>query len=177
MVGLKKKRPIMNKQLCRFLLLLLLFFRNVTMVLKNLCHCTIRATFCDILPVNLRKNVLELLTNAVGHIASFYDDLHNTWFCYVAHIDTIKSSDTGGRIFRILGGNSMLKSPVNQQAWYWLCRTDNNMYCCSRVNFIYLGPAKFKIWFKLWIHLSWFLKQFSILRAVYCQLGYYLGKI
>ena len=27
----------------------------------------------------------------------------------------------------------LLKSPEHQQAWYWLCRTDNS-YCCSRVN-------------------------------------------
>ena len=40
----------------------------------------------------------------------------------------------------------LLKSPEHQQAWYWLCRTDN-MYCC-RVNCIYLGQAKSKIWFK-----------------------------
>ena len=26
----------------------------------------------------------------------------------------------------------LFKSPVHQQAWYWLCRTD--MYCCARVN-------------------------------------------
>ena len=31
----------------------------------------------------------------------------------------------------------LLKSPEHQQAWYWLCRTDN-LYCCSRVNYFYL---------------------------------------
>ena len=30
----------------------------------------------------------------------------------------------------------LLKMPVHQQAWYWLCRTDN-MCCYSRFNFIY----------------------------------------
>ena len=34
--------------------------------------------------------------------------------------------------------------------WYWLCRT-HNIYCCSRVDFNYLGQAKSKIWFKMWI--------------------------
>ena len=43
----------------------------------------------------------------------------------------------------------LLKSPEHQQTWYWLCRTDN-MYCCFTVNFIYLGEAKFKQWFKCW---------------------------
>ena len=46
----------------------------------------------------------------------------------------------------------LLKSPGHQQAVYWLCRTDD-MYCCSRVNFIYLGQAKSKIQFKMWIYL------------------------
>ena len=31
----------------------------------------------------------------------------------------------------------LLKSPEHQQAWYWLCRTDNR-YCCAGVDFIYL---------------------------------------
>ena len=32
----------------------------------------------------------------------------------------------------------LLMSPEHQQAWYyWLCKTDN-LYCCSRVNVIYL---------------------------------------
>ena len=46
----------------------------------------------------------------------------------------------------------LLKSPEHQQAWYWLCRTDN-MYCYSRVNFIYLDQSKSKILFKMWIYL------------------------
>ena len=48
----------------------------------------------------------------------------------------------------------LLKSPEHRQAWYWLCRTDG-IYCCSKVNFIYLGWAKSRIWFKMWIHLLW----------------------
>ena len=45
----------------------------------------------------------------------------------------------------------LLKSPGHQQACNWLCRTAN-MYCCSRVNFIYLCKAKSKIQFKMWIY-------------------------
>ena len=48
----------------------------------------------------------------------------------------------------------LLRSPMHQQAWYWLCRTDN-MYWWSRVNFIYLGQAKSKIRFKMWLHLMY----------------------
>ena len=48
--------------------------------------------------------------------------------------------------------SEVLKLPEQQQAWYWLHMT-GNMCCCSRVNFIYLGQAKFKIWFKMWIYL------------------------
>ena len=44
----------------------------------------------------------------------------------------------------------LLKSPEHQQAWYWLCRTDN-IYCCSRVNFIYWGQTNSKIQIKMWI--------------------------
>ena len=40
----------------------------------------------------------------------------------------------------------LLKSPEHQQAWHLLRRTDN-MYCSSRVHFMYLGEAKSKICF------------------------------
>ena len=56
----------------------------------------------------------------------------------------------------------LLKSPVYWQAWYWLCKMDN-MYCYSRVNFIYLDQAKLEIRFKMWIYFLWSLKQFSML--------------
>ena len=35
----------------------------------------------------------------------------------------------------------LLKSQMHQQARYWLCRSDN-IHCCSRVNFSYLGQAR-----------------------------------
>ena len=53
----------------------------------------------------------------------------------------LNSFDAGDRLFQLWGSipcllmHWLLKSPEHQQAWYWLCRTDN-MYCCSRVNFI-----------------------------------------
>ena len=56
----------------------------------------------------------------------------------------------------------LLKSSEHQQAWYWLCGTDN-MYWCFRVNFIDLGQAKSKIQFKMWIYLLKSLKQFSMM--------------
>ena len=40
------------------------------------------------------------------------------------------------------------------------------MYYCSGVNYIYLGPAKSKIRFKMWIYISLSLKQFSMLRIL-----------
>ena len=69
----------------------------------------------------------------------------------------VNSSDAGGGIFRLLRSipyllmHWLLKLPVHQQAWYWLCKT--NMYCCSRVNFIHLGQAKSKIQFEMWIYI------------------------
>ena len=71
---------------------------------------------------------------------------------------SVNSSDAGDGIIRLwwsipcLLMHWLLKSPVHQQAWYWLCRTDN-ISTYSRVNFIYLGPTKSKIWFKMWIYL------------------------
>ena len=80
------------------------------------------------------------------------------YFTWPRNFEIINSSDAGDRIFQL--GQSiprllmpwLLKSPEHQQAWYWLCRTDN-MYCCSRVNFISLGQANPKIQFKMWIYL------------------------
>ena len=60
----------------------------------------------------------------------------------------------------------LLKSPVHQQACYWLCRT-GNMYCCSRVDLIYLDQSKSKILFKMWLSFI-ILKQFSMLRVKSC---------
>ena len=70
----------------------------------------------------------------------------------------VNSSDAGVGIFRLKGSIPrllmpwLLKSPEHQQAWYWLCRTDN-MHCCSRINFIDLGQAKSMTRFKLWIYI------------------------
>ena len=80
-------------------------------------------------------------------------------------------SDAGDGIVRFLGPipcllmHWLLKSPEHQQAWYWLCRTDG-IYCCSRVNFIYLGQAKPQRRFKMWIYILYSLKQFSVLRVL-----------
>ena len=79
------------------------------------------------------------------------------------------SSDAGDgiRIFRLWGSIPcllmpwLLQSPEHQRAWYWLCRTDN-MYYCSRGNFIYLGQAKSKIKFKMWIISFDIVKQFDM---------------
>ena len=53
----------------------------------------------------------------------------------------ITSSDAGDGVFRLQGSTTclpmhwLLKSPVQQQTWYWLRRTDT-VYCCSRLNCI-----------------------------------------
>ena len=73
-------------------------------------------------------------------------------------IDIVNSFDAGDGIFWLWGSIPcllmpwLLKSPDHQLAWYWLCRIDI-IYCCSRVNFIYLGYAKSKMWLKHWIYL------------------------
>ena len=62
------------------------------------------------------------------------------------------SLDAGDGIFRLWESIPcllmpwLLTSPEHQQAWHWLCRT-NDTYCRSRVNLIYLGQAKSKIRF------------------------------
>ena len=77
------------------------------------------------------------------------------------------SSNAGDGIFQLWGSipcmlmHWLLKSPEHQQVWYWLCRTDN-MYCCSRVNFIYVGEKESKILFKMSIYLLQSSKQFSM---------------
>ena len=82
----------------------------------------------------------------------------------------LKSSDAEDGTFWLWGSIPcllklwLLKSTKHQQACYCLCMTDK-IYCCSRVNFIYLGQAKCKIWFKMWIHLLWSLKQCRTFRV------------
>ena len=84
----------------------------------------------------------------------FWDNYINTIYgfwclgslnCQVISSHGCNSSDAGDGIFWFGDQNA-------QQAWYWLGRTDN-MYSCSRINFIYLCQAKPKIWFKIWIYL------------------------
>ena len=58
----------------------------------------------------------------------------------------------------------LTKSPEHQQAWYWLCST-NNMCCYSRINFIYLSQTKSKIWSKMQIYILYFFKQLSMVRV------------
>ena len=83
---------------------------------------------------------------------------------------TINSSDAGDGIFRLCGSipcllmHWLLKSPVHNQAWYWLCKTEN-MYFCYRINFIYLGQAKSRIRFKIRTDLLWCLKRFRVLKV------------
>ena len=57
-------------------------------------------------------------------------------------------------------------SSVHQHTWYWLGKTDN-MYCCSRVHFVYWGQTKSKIRFTMWTYLLQSWKQSSILRVNY----------
>ena len=88
---------------------------------------------------------------------------------------SINSPDGGDGIFQLLKSIPcllmpwVLKSPGHQKVWYWLCRTDN-MFNCSRLNFIYLGPAKSKIRFKIWLYLLSSLKQYSMKRVKILQI-------
>ena len=98
----------------------------------------------------------------------FETPLWSLWCqCNVLSVPNINSSDAGDGIFRVWRSISCLlmhwlqKSPVHQQACYWLCGTDN-MYFCSKVSFIYWGQTKSKIWFKIWICIWLSLKQFSM---------------
>ena len=63
-------------------------------------------------------------------------------------LQRFESSDAGDGIFWLSGSipcllmHWLLKSPVHQQTWYWLCRIEN-MYCCSRVKgCVSLDPSK-----------------------------------
>ena len=83
----------------------------------------------------------------------------------------INSSDAGDGIFRLWGSIPCLvmplNSPMHQQAWYWLIRTDN-MSWCYRINFIYLGQAKSTRRLKMWTYLTYLLsslKHFNMLRV------------
>ena len=90
--------------------------------------------------------------------------------CHNSLSKKINSSDAGEGKFWFWDVNTMLADALApkvarlQQPWYWLWRTDNT-YCCFRVNFIYLGEAKSKIRFKMWIHISYSLKRFSMVRV------------
>ena len=68
----------------------------------------------------------------------------------------------------------LLKSPRHQQAWYWLSRTDS-MYCCSRVNFTYLGHACSKIQFKMQIYLCNFSQNSSYSKSTYKVVVHVVG--
>ena len=76
--------------------------------------------------------------------------ISNTVLLILQHIN---SSDAEDGIFQHWGSipcllmHWLLKSSVYQQAWYWLCRTDN-MY----LNLIYLGQTTSKIWLKMPIY-------------------------
>ena len=138
-----------------------LFYRSER-ILCHLKHC---------------KNILEILSFFMPRIsdqyALNYSVLRRHFRAFtilsVPNNNDINSSDAGDGIFRLwrsipyLLMHWPLKSPVHQQACYWLCWTDN-MYCCSNVNFIYLGQIKSKIWFTMRIRLWLSFKQFSMLR-------------
>ena len=139
--------------------------------------CKIAVSESGFYNMNCKSCLLWLLMRSVI-LPSFYDrwcvGIQYEWtillnfFLRNKNI-SIKSSDAGDRIFWILGSIPCLlmpwfvKSPEHQQAWNWLCRTD--MYCCSRVDLIYLGQAKSKIWFKTLIYYLWPLKQLCMLKS------------
>ena len=98
--------------------------------------------------------------------SGIFDNTHITWRKLTGFNN---SSDAGNGIFQLLRSIPcllmywLLKAPVHQEACNWLCRT-HNMHCYSRINFIYLGQAKSKIWFK--IQMSFIiLKQSNMLKV------------
>ena len=83
-------------------------------------------------------------------------ELHNV--CTIVG-STVESYDAGDEIFRLWESIPcllmfwLLTSAEHQQAWRWLCRT-NNLYFGSRVNLIYLCSDKTTIQLKMSIYLS-----------------------
>ena len=98
-----------------------------------------------------------------GHLSQFVINMFEDLSKLTLLMLETEYSGFGGSIPCLLM-HWLLKSSVHQQAWYQLCRTDN-MYCCTGVNFIYLGQTKSKIGFKMWIYLLWYIKQFSKLKV------------
>ena len=66
-------------------------------------------------------------------------------YCWRISSFSVNSSDAGSGIFPLWGSIPcllmpwLLMSPEHQQAWHWLCKTDE--YCCSRLIFINLGQV------------------------------------
>ena len=127
----------------------LLFLSSITHIFhKSVIH---NMNILEILSIFL---FLESVTSM--HWITLYRHFRAFTILSVPNSNDINSSGAGDGIFRVwrsipcLLTHWLLKSPVHQQACYWLCGIDN-MYFCSKVNSICLGQNKSKIWFKIWI--------------------------
>ena len=130
-----KKRNFAKTILNLFLLFTQIFHTHILILSHTLCKY--KSTFLIIVKTFSNQIIILTNTNTVTHWLTLLElgtKHHGCWCLLMPWL---------------------LKSPEHQQAWYmyWLCRTDN-MHCYSGVNFIYLGQAKSKIWFKMWIHIS-----------------------
>ena len=106
-------------------------------------------SFCGCATAHLSNHLQNFCGNRFVRISSWIRtkwDFHPIWLKMENAILTLLMLEME------FSGFGVLKSPGNQQAWYWLCRTDY-IYCCSRVNFICLGQDKSKIRFKMWIYI------------------------
>ena len=109
------------------------YMRQISLVSHTLLklHCTplILPTSNAICPLPIRRNW-----------SSSWRGAHELYFRQnniKIHLWTYSSNAEDGVFWLSVSIPYLLrKSPGHQQAWYWLCRT-NNMYCCFRVNFIY----------------------------------------
>ena len=91
----------------------------------------------------------------IYNIPIFHSWNNQPWHIAGCHLHSSDAGDGTLRLWVSIPSLLMLwllKSPELQQAWYWLCRTDN-MYCCSKLNFIYMGQAKSEIWLQMWLYL------------------------
>ena len=106
-------------------------------------YLVIYKTLALIIPVQLKEcKELYLCKNPSRNI-----------HVYPTKLSRFESTDFTSVMIDDVGCSRRHQCPrCDQQAWYWLWRTDNT-YCCSRVNFMYLGWARSKILFKMWVYL------------------------
>ena len=94
-------------------------------------------------------------TNSNGQVGFWPGDSYGTKRMTEKDINSSNAGDGIIRLWRsipCLLMHWLLKLPVHQLAWHWLCRADN-LYRCSSVNFIDLSQTNSRMRFKMWIYL------------------------